>query len=187
MQDVPPPLYVSPPGSPYLPQVNYQQKARAEGHITLKYGFIAGAIIAVINILIFLLFLIPGIGDAVYKTFPQTIPGIYFSLASIITSLLVALLNAPVYFCMGLFASRRTGKLETAMLACLWALLCFLFADICTFIISFFMYLPLGTASVIPLTLVDYGISLMIDLFLALVFGFGAAILGAVIGKPNAR
>lgn len=187
MQDVPPPPYVSPPGSPYPPRVNYQQKARAEGHITLKYGLIAGAIMAAITILMFIIILIPGVNDALYRMFPQTVPGIYFSLASTIISLFVALLNMIVYFCMGLFVSRRTGKIGTAMIACLWALLCFLLADICTTIISFFIYVPVMPGQAIFLTFIDYGLSFIIDLFLALILGFSAGALGALIGMPRAN
>ncbi|GHO47826.1 hypothetical protein [Ktedonospora formicarum] len=176
-----------PPQSVYPPQVIPQQISRSGGRVALKYGFIAGAILSAISIVVFITFLIPGTSDALYNMFPQALLGNYISLSSTIVSLFVALLNMIVYFFVGLLTARSTGKMGAAMLACLWALLCFLVIDICTYVIGAFMILPLidvQVQSIISL-LISYVFAFMIDLVLALVLGFGAGGLGALIGRQK--
>ncbi|EFH89967.1 hypothetical protein [Ktedonobacter racemifer] len=194
MQNIPPqpeyPPHAYPPstlGSQYPSQVFPQQISRSGGRVALKYGLIAGAIQSAITIVVFIISFIPANSDALYKMFPQTLLGDYLSLLTVILSLFVALLNMVVYFFAGLLATRSTGKMGTAMLACLWALLCFLFVDICTFVIGIFITLPLmqGQSGDIIILLTSNTLSFMLDLILALVLGFGAGGLGALIGRQK--
>jgi hypothetical protein len=166
-----------------------QPRPRSDGRVALKYGLIAGAILAAITIVVFFILIIPAVSNTLYKMFPQTIPGTYFNLLNIFTSLFVALLNMIVYFCTGLLTTKRTGKMGTAMLACLWALLCFLFADLCTLVVSLFMLLPFMSGPLLGqllITSITYDVfTFIIDLILACVLGFGAGALGALIGKQK--
>jgi hypothetical protein len=165
------------------------QRSRSGGGIAFKYGLIAGALLSAITIVVFVILLIPGTSDVLYKMMPEGVLGDYLSLYSVVISLFVALLNMVVYFFTGLFAARRTGKIGTAMLACLWALLCFLVIDACVYVIDILRFLTLVQGiqlqHVIISLLTNDILSFLIDLILALLLGFGAGGLGALIGQQR--
>ncbi len=99
------------------------------------------------------------------------------------------LLCSPGFFVAGLLATRKAGKMSSAMLACTLALACFAVVDFG--ITVMFAFLPPYTVS--PFTTLFtfnfWALTLqywLIDLVFAAALGFGAAALGGAIARKPA-
>lgn len=140
----------------------------------LKHGFLAGAILAGIVIVTTLIFTNPIVSNVFFSTFAGSY---FFGLllqGNIVISLIVTALCAPVYFFIG-YLTRKY-----AAFACLIALLCFLFVDACSYLVIFAGSFASQTTSLKD-TLVIYIFAFLVDLFLALIVGFGLTGIGAAV------
>ncbi|HEY4386888.1 MAG TPA: hypothetical protein VGN34_20730 [Ktedonobacteraceae bacterium] len=137
----------------------------------LKHGFLAGAILAGIVIVTTVIFTNPVVSNALFSAFASTYFFGLLSQGNIVISLIVTALCAPVYFFIGYFTRRYSA------LACLIALICFLFVDACSYLVIFSGSVARSTS--LKDTLVIYIFAFLVDLFLALIVGFGLTGVGA--------
>ncbi|HEX4203989.1 MAG TPA: hypothetical protein VHZ51_07280 [Ktedonobacteraceae bacterium] len=137
----------------------------------LKHGFLAGAILAGIVIVTTAIFTNPVVNNALFSTFASSY---FFGLlyqGNIVISLIVTALCAPVYFFTGYFTRKYSA------FACLIALVCFLFVDACSYLVIFSGSVSRSTS--LKDTLIIYIFAFLVDLFLALIVGFGFTGVGA--------
>jgi hypothetical protein len=157
----------------YTPSQNSDMKS------VLKHGFLAGAILAGIVIVTTAIFTNPVVSNALFSAFA----GSYFfgllSQGNIIISLIVTALCAPVYFFIGYFTRKYSA------FACLIALICFLFVDACSYLVIFSGSVSRSTS--LKDTLVIYIFAFLVDLFLALIVGFGFTGIGAAFRQNQQR
>jgi hypothetical protein len=139
----------------------------------LKHGFLAGAILAGIVIVTTAIFTNPVVSNALFSTFANSYFFGLLSQGNIVISLIVTALCAPVYFFIGYFTRKYSA------FACLIALVCFLFVDACSYLVIFAGSASRSTS--LKDTLVIYTFAFLVDLFLALIVGFGLTGLGAVL------
>jgi hypothetical protein len=160
------PTFISPSqGYRYAPAQDSKLKS------VLKHGFLGGAILAGIVIVTTIIFTNPVVSYALFSTFA----GSYFfgllSQGNIVISLIVTALCAPVYFFIGYFTRKYSA------FASLIALLCFLFVDACSYLVIFAGSASRSTS--LKDTFVIYIFAFLVDLFLALIVGFGFTGIGA--------
>jgi len=137
----------------------------------LKHGFLAGAILAGIVIVTTVIFTNPTLSNALFSTFSGSyFFGLLFQ-GNIIVSLLVTTLCIPVYFFIGYFTRKYSA------FACLIALACFLFVDACSYLVIFSSSFSRSTS--LKDTLIIYIFAFLVDLFLAVIVGFGFTGIGA--------
>jgi hypothetical protein len=137
----------------------------------LKHGFLAGAILAGIVIVTTAIFTNPVVSNALFSTFARSYFFGLLSQGNIIISLIVAALCVPVYFFTGYFTRKYSA------FACLIALVCFLFVDACSYLVIFSGSVSRSIS--LKDTLVSYIFAFLLDLFLALIVGFGFTGIGA--------
>ncbi len=153
---------------------DYRYSPSQHSHLNsvLKHGFLAGAILAGIVIVTTAIFTNPVVSNALFSTFA----GSYFfgllSQGNIIISLIVTALCTPVYFFIGYFTRKYSA------FASLIALVCFLFVDGCSYLVILAGSVSRSTS--LKDTLVIYIFAFLVDLFLALIVGFGFTGVGAV-------
>jgi hypothetical protein len=160
------PTFISPSqGYRYAPSQDSTLKS------VLKHGFIGGAILAGIVVVTTLIFTNPVVSNALFSMFA----GSYFfgllSEGNIVISLIVTALCAPVYFFIGYFTRKYSA------FASLIALLCFLFVDACSYLVIFAG--SVSQSASLKDRLVIYIFAFLVDLFLALIVGFGLTGIGA--------
>ncbi|WP_157506286.1 hypothetical protein [Ktedonobacter racemifer] len=137
----------------------------------LKHGFLAGAILAGIVIVTTTIFTTPVVSNALFSTFASSyLFGLLYQ-GNIVISLIVTALCTPVYFFTGYFTRKYSA------FACLIALACFLFVDGCSYLVIFSGSVSRYTS--FKYTLVIYIFAFLVDLFLALIVGFGVTGIGA--------
>lgn len=158
---------------------DYRYTPSQHSHVksVLKHGFLAGAILAGIVIGTTAIFTNPVVSHALFSTFASSYLFGFLSQGNIVISLIVTALCTPVYFCIGYFTRKY------AAFACLIALICFLFVDACSYLVIFF-------GSVLPSTslkdrLVIYIFAFLVDLFLAVIVGFGLTGLGVALRQKQ--
>lgn len=103
-------------------------------------------------------------------------------------SLIYALLCSPGFFVAGLLATRKAGKMSSAMLACTLALACFAVVDFgINVMFSFLPPYPVPFTSLLTFSFWTFLLQYwFIDLVCACALGFGAAALGGAIGRKPA-
>lgn len=138
----------------------------------LKHGFLAGTILAGIVIVTTAIFTNPVVSYAFFSTFASSYFFGLLSQGNIIISLIVTAICAPVYFFIGYFTRKYSA------FACLIALVCFLFVDACSYLVILAGSVSRSTS--LKDTLVVYIFAFLVDLFLALIVGFGLTGIGAV-------
>lgn len=192
--------------SPYIPNgpvpvqypypSPYQQQyplytTRSTNQDIIKSSLIGGSIASGINVLITLLLtFVPAIGHAtfpLYQFVPLLSSGI-LSVGEFIVSLIIALLCSPGFFVVGLQTIRKIGRINSVMLACTLALGGFAVVDlilvIATTAYSLSTIPPSSTFNVLEF----WESSLLgwfVDLIMTSMVSFGAATLGATIGKQQ--
>ncbi|HEY3992519.1 MAG TPA: hypothetical protein VGM01_06510 [Ktedonobacteraceae bacterium] len=137
----------------------------------LKNGFLAGAILAGIVIVTTAIFTNPMVSNGFFSTFASSY---FFGLlyqGNIVISLIVTALCTPVYFFTGYFTRKYSA------FASLIALACFLFVDACSYLVILSNSISRTTS--LKDTLVIYIFAFLVDLFLALIVGFGFTGIGA--------
>jgi hypothetical protein len=143
----------------------YTSSQHSDMKSVLKHGFLAGAILAGIVIVTTAIFTNPVVSNALFSTFPSSYFFNLLSQGNITISLIVTALCAPVYFFIGYFTRKY------AAFACLIALACFLFVDACSYLVIFSG--SVSQSASLKDTLVIYIFAFLVDLFLALIAGFG--------------
>ncbi|HTK07017.1 MAG TPA: hypothetical protein VL485_07610 [Ktedonobacteraceae bacterium] len=136
-----------------------------------KHGFLGGAILAGIVIVATVMFTNPVMSSAIFSMFARSYFFGLLSQGNIVISLIVTALCAPVYFFLG-YTTRKYSAF-----ACLIALICFLFVDACSYLVIFSGSVSRSTS--LKDTLVIYIFAFLVDLFLALIVGFGLTGIGA--------
>jgi hypothetical protein len=178
--------------SPY--QQQYPQYAPAPistNNAVIKSSLIGGSIASGINILITLLLtFVPAIGNATVPLyqFVPLLPSGLLSIGEFILSLIITLLCSPGFFVVGLQAIRKTGKMNSVMLACTLALVGFVAIDLILIIATTAYTLNSLPPDSTFNTLEFWGgalISWFVDLIMMGIVSFGAAALGATIGKQQ--
>ncbi|WP_201374239.1 hypothetical protein [Ktedonobacter robiniae] len=141
----------------------------------LKHGFLVGAILAGIVIVTTIIFTTPVVSNALFSIFASSyLFGLLYQ-GNIVISLIVTALCTPVYFFTGYFTRKYSA------LACLIALACFLFVDACSYLVILSGSISRYTS--LKDTLVIYIFAYLVDLFLALIVGFGVTGVGAAFRK----
>lgn len=170
---------------PYAPAVSSTSK------VVIQSSLIGGSIASGINILITLLLtFVPAIGNATFPLY-QFVPLLSSGMLSVgefIISLIIALLCSPGFFVVGLQTIRKTGKMNSVMLACTLALIGFAAVDliliITTTAYSLITIPPSSTFNVLEFwegSLLGW----LVDLIMIGMVSFAAAALGAAIGKQQ--
>jgi hypothetical protein len=184
-----PPQYPYP--SPYQQYPPYTPVVSSTNEGVVKSGLIGGAIACGINILVTLLLtFVPAIGSVtatLYQIVPLLPSGI-LSVGGFIVSLIVALLCSPGFFVVGLLATRKTGRMNSAMLACTLALTVFAVVDLGLGIASAYYSLIVLFPSYAPGFLEFWEIVIVgwfADIIMASMVSFGAAALGGAIGRQK--
>ena len=166
------PTFISPSrGYQYTPSQDSTLKS------VLKHGFIAGAILAGIVIVTTVIFTNPVVSYALFSMFTSSYFFGLLSQGNIVISLIVTALCAPVYFSLGYFTRKYSA------FACLIALLCFLFVDAGSYVVIFAGSVSQSTS--LKDRLVIYIFAFLVDLFLALIVGFGSTGIGAALRQKQ--
>lgn len=143
----------------------------------LKHGLLAGAILAGIVIVTTVFFTNPVVSNAFFSTFARSyFFGLLFQ-GNIVISLIITALCAPIYFFIGYFTRKYSA------FACLIALACFLFVDACSYLVIFIG--SVSRSNSLKDTLVIYIFAFLVDLFLALIVGFGLTGIGAALRQQQ--
>jgi hypothetical protein len=192
----PPPAYQGQPQSDYSPYQGQQQpgpspyqgqpgywfppsQPPSTSKIALKYGLIAGAIMVGGIILQFILARMLPFLIVYYRI--SIIQAVLFF--STIPLAVLTLINWTSYFLAGFFTARKGG---TAIIACLWAGLCYLVIYCLSFGINIFLLMAARSGRVSPGYFTSLGIGIAIMLALH-ALGIGIGILGGLLGKNAAR
>jgi hypothetical protein len=209
MSPVPIPNAVPPqynyPSYPQYPQ--YPPVIRSTSKEVARYGLIGGAIAGGIDMLYFLVTtaLIVRYG---FSPLYQILP--IFLLASpiafhTIEGLIIALLSAPGFFVTGLLATRKAGRISSAISTWTLSLACFAVVDLCVGIVLLFYFTTItitstfNTATGITTTTVthapisfppviswiDFFVGWLINLIIVSMVSFGVATIGGAIGEKK--
>lgn len=175
------------PYQQYYP--SYTPATRSTTGDVIKSSLIGGSIAAGIDVLITLLLVfVPAIGRVVFPLyqFAPLLPANMLSVGEFIVSLILGLLCSPGLFVVGLRTIRKTGRMSSVMLACTLALVGFAVVDFLLIIATAAYDLTAFPSSSASATLEFWGAALLgwlPDLIMVSIVGFGAAALGATIGK----
>jgi hypothetical protein len=166
--------------------------ASSPNRVVIQSSLIGGAIACGIDVLVTLLLtFVPAVENVVsplYQIMPLLSPGL-LSVGSFIVSLIVALLCSPGFFVIGLQTIRKTGRMNSVMLACTLALVGFAVVDLVLTIASVAYTLASCPPSATFNTLEFWEGALLggwfADLIMMGMVSFAAAALGATIGKQQ--
>lgn len=188
MQQPPPPPQqpafssYPPPYTPFSPQPPSTQK------IALKFGLIFGAIF-VGRLLLETVF---------YFAYNQSLPVLVatyhlalsaISALSLTITAFFTLIDWIIYFLAGFFTARRARNVNAAVIACLWANLCYGVISLVLTAISVLstMSILAGRENVLTGYLPSVGLNVVVDLFLLHIgVGTGIGALGGLLGKSTA-
>jgi hypothetical protein len=177
---------VSVPQTPAFPQYQYQPQyqqyppvaSAAAQKSAVMYGLIGGAIASGIDLVVSLFF----------AYVPVSLNFLGFLATVYTVNVLIVLLCSPGFFIAGLLATRKTGKMSSAMLACTLALTCFAMVDLCLgVLVSLILSNPIPANFFFSFATWEVIFQFwFIDLILASIVGFGVAALGGAIGRKKA-